>query len=1300
MPNQTKVLRPLATTVYGPGTAAPTAGWLVVGNTAGTSTTPTTPSDSVYMAPWNKMTDAGAMAASLFAGYGTGGTNYRADGGGRAGANATYATVLANRKTMADAVLNATTTITSATGRFTSHDIGATIISSAGVGTGAGQIPANTTIVAVNSATSIQVSAITGTGGTPVLTIGDTSSATVGFVGDYVAMLWDPSTTQSTQFFYVSFGGLSLPNGADVNGVHTEIGLVAILDTAAPNIEGSLNAKAESLYIQPYSQTSSSDHVSGMTTTVYTSSNFPVATGAAGAIGWAVSNTGTGFVSGGSAWPLTVARINDLNVYVHVKLASANPEVRFFAMYLYVDYNQRPSALASLSVGNTPTPTISWTYTDPEGDTQQRYRILVFTQAQASTVGFDINACVATPTSVPSPTPAYDSGEIVSSATSFQIPAGALKPGVPYRVFTLVTDRAGKSFTGGGSTNHYGLIQNTVNVDGTGGLIAAGSANGAQTTDATGQLQTKGLDFTPSAEPILTPWVGTALPNTSNFANLLNAGTGVVGPILGHGRMNLLSFGDSSFENSDGTTSVGDWTATAGALTSVNTGGKVFRGSWVGKLVPSVNGLQSFITSGAVAVAPGIMYTASAKISQDAANASIARRSCLISIAWYSDAAGTTLIGTQWANGATMNMQAVGSAWQTVYVQAVAPANALSAKVIVTGSLSPGPTMTDIYYIDCVSFTPYCINLCDDASMQIGAPSATNSYWSSTLAGGNVINWVSDGFNDTYWQANNGQRANVNNIGFCYELVSNGANNCILTQNSDVGVTGGKYVLTGYAKYMGTTGTGQLTVGLVTSGAGAGSTFTSTITGFAPGVWTRWSAILDLSAQANTQNYKISINASAAAQTIRVDGVSLLHIWALQHGTFDDYGPSSAATVNAQTIVNPTVGFPPNLSSTAAEGQDWQADITVGGASTVTYSTATATGGSGRWAQLSAAVNETCSVFQTITVEGSTTISVNSLVAWSNLLTGSMRIEFFDIGGLPLSGNPVSIATTRTGTNVAFQTNNSGNVNIPTGACYAKLSFWNGGSLNGTSAGLMWVDTVSVTLSGSATLSPFLDGGFSRGGVQQEGATMQLVRANSLLGPWSVVRQGADDLPTSASVPVVASNAFALTWNDYEWPGSSPMASSDLYYLTQVNTVTSVASPFSLALQLEGVIATSEWLLIDPLSVADNVRLNVKPDGVKIETQEMLQAFTPVGRSRKIIIADKVLGDTITLDLITFTQTDYAALQKQLAKQTTLFLQAPDGESWYVRTTKRSRQRTWTGNYTTRSLRTFNITFEQVDTLT
>lgn len=121
-------------------------------------------------------------------------------------------------------------------------------------------------------------------------------------------------------------------------------------------------------------------------------------------------------VSGGD-W--TVNLVNNISI----QLQAGGTAVHFVELYLDVTYNEAPvvSAVGPTGSQTTQTPPVVWTYTDPDGDLQERVWVKIFADSVHSAAGFDVDTDVTV----------RDSGEQFSSDTTWQTGQyQGLSPGV------------------------------------------------------------------------------------------------------------------------------------------------------------------------------------------------------------------------------------------------------------------------------------------------------------------------------------------------------------------------------------------------------------------------------------------------------------------------------------------------------------------------------------------------------------------------------------------------------------------------------------------------------------------------------------------------------------------------------------------------------------------------------------------------------------------------------------------------------------------------------------------------------
>lgn len=142
----------------------------------------------------------------------------------------------------------------------------------------------------------------------------------------------------------------------------------------------------------------------------------------------------------GSAW--TQAAIDALVMRVSKLITgSYASNIDVAEVYLDVVYNVAPVAVGTaLGTVGTSRPTFGWSYSDTEGDPQERFRVKVFSAAQYGAGGFDPNTA----------TPIVDSGEVSSSTARSWTSTIDLDNAATYRAFIAVSDA--------GSNGRYSAI--------------------------------------------------------------------------------------------------------------------------------------------------------------------------------------------------------------------------------------------------------------------------------------------------------------------------------------------------------------------------------------------------------------------------------------------------------------------------------------------------------------------------------------------------------------------------------------------------------------------------------------------------------------------------------------------------------------------------------------------------------------------------------------------------------------------------------------------------------------------------
>lgn len=93
----------------------------------------------------------------------------------------------------------------------------------------------------------------------------------------------------------------------------------------------------------------------------------------------------------------------------------------------------------------------------------------------------------------------------------------------------------------------------------------------------------------------------------------------------------------------------------------------------------------------------------------------------------------------------------------------------------------------------------------------------------------------------------------------------------------------------------------------------------------------------------------------------------------------------------------------------------------------------------------------------------------------------------------------------------------------------------------------------------------------------------------------------------------------------------------------------------------------NEWRLRDPLDSTRNIVLSVIGDNVSHRIPEDKAFFSPMGRTRKVSVADVIRGNESELQLEFLTEAAWLAFEKLRNSQRTLFLtRGWTGEAWYI----------------------------------
>jgi hypothetical protein len=124
---------------------------------------------------------------------------------------------------------------------------------------------------------------------------------------------------------------------------------------------------------------------------------------------------------------------------------------RLYDAWLVVTYNEKPTTAVTGPAGTVTTtvrPDVTWSYSDPESDPMERYRVKVFSSAQYTATAFNPETAVAV----------WDSGEQLSDALSTSIPIN-LTNGTSYRAYVKTGDK-----NSGGRYSNWAYSPFTVNV--------------------------------------------------------------------------------------------------------------------------------------------------------------------------------------------------------------------------------------------------------------------------------------------------------------------------------------------------------------------------------------------------------------------------------------------------------------------------------------------------------------------------------------------------------------------------------------------------------------------------------------------------------------------------------------------------------------------------------------------------------------------------------------------------------------------------------------------------------------------
>jgi hypothetical protein len=165
----------------------------------------------------------------------------------------------------------------------------------------------------------------------------------------------------------------------------------------------------------------------------------------------------------GAAWDFTA--VSSMAGALDQTFPTPGAGVSFYRYFYTITYTTPPTATVTGPTGTVlaAQPTVTWTYSDPDGAAQSSYRVKIFSQAQYSIGGFDPETSPNT----------WDSGIVAGAATSQLV--GTPLVGANYRAYVKVAD----------ATSGFGLWAFNSFVEAWNGS--------ASITDAVGDLTATGL---------------------------------------------------------------------------------------------------------------------------------------------------------------------------------------------------------------------------------------------------------------------------------------------------------------------------------------------------------------------------------------------------------------------------------------------------------------------------------------------------------------------------------------------------------------------------------------------------------------------------------------------------------------------------------------------------------------------------------------------------------------------------------------------------------------------------------------
>lgn len=452
-----------------------------------------------------------------------------------------------------------------------------------------------------------------GTLSTGGVTIGGGAASVHAALSDSSDATYVDFNTRNSLGPYLQFGTFTLPAGAKVTAVTIKVR------------SASTSGTVQDVWVQSYSSggnVGSSKYYINNTTTISDKS----------------------YSANASAYA-TQTNINDATVLFGV----GNPDsyvarnVRVYRVELQVYYNEKPVVSNVAITANTTKPTVTWTYTDPDNDTQRGFVVKVFSSAQYSVTGFNPE------TYAPSNT-TWDSGFIYNpqatyTPTTWNSPGWQpppLVPGTTYRFYVRAEDGGGRS-----RSSDWTFLQTTITIE------PPGTAT------------------------------GTAYWDTAHGGRVR---------LTLQGHANLLTLNQSSIE-----TDTTGWVAGTNASIARSTAQASHGGASLAVTAISAGsiGARTPIGTAGIPIAADTWYVGSFRV-----RAAATARSILVRLLWYT-AAGAALGETTYA--ATDST----TAWSTDHILvAKSPATAAFAALGIGSAVGADWAANEVHYLDQAMVVP------------------------------------------------------------------------------------------------------------------------------------------------------------------------------------------------------------------------------------------------------------------------------------------------------------------------------------------------------------------------------------------------------------------------------------------------------------------------------------------------------------------------------------------------------------------------------------------------------------------